>query len=71
MITVAKHAIILVIIRSLATPYAGPHKLFKMFLKLPRCIVTVAERKQSGAVISFGRMKLKKLFSGFAISHAL
>jgi hypothetical protein len=37
MITVAKHAIILVIIRSLATPYAGPHKLFKMFLKLPRC----------------------------------
>jgi hypothetical protein len=52
MITVAKHAIILVIIRSLATPYAGPHKLFKMFLKLPRCFVTVAERKQSGVVIS-------------------
>ena len=53
MITVAKQVIILVIIRSLATPYAGPHKLFKMFLKLPRCIFTVAERKQSGAVISF------------------
>lgn len=53
MITVAKHVIILVIIRSLATPYAGPHKLFKRFLKLPRCIFTVAERKQSGAVISF------------------
>jgi hypothetical protein len=49
MITVAKHAIILVIIRSLATPY----KLFKSFLKLPRCIFnTVAERKQSKAVIS-------------------
>ena len=29
MITVAKHVIILVIIRSLATPYTGPHKLFK------------------------------------------
>lgn len=53
MITVAKHVIILVIIRSLATPYAGPHKLFNRFLKLPRCIFTVAERKQSGAVISF------------------
>jgi hypothetical protein len=53
MITVAKHAIILVIIRSLATPYAGSHKLFKSFLKLPRCIFTVAERKQSKAVISF------------------
>ena len=47
MITVAKHVIILVIIRSLATRYAGPHKLFKSFLKLPRCIFTVAERKQS------------------------
>lgn len=53
MITVAKHVIILVIIRSLATPYAGPHKLFKSFLKLPCCIFTVAERKQSKAVISF------------------
>ena len=53
MITVAKHVIILVIIRSLATPYAGPHKLFKSFLKLPPCIFTVAERKQSKAVISF------------------
>jgi hypothetical protein len=53
MITVAKHMIILVIIRSLATPYAGPHKLFKSFLKLPCCIFTVAERKQSKAVISF------------------
>ena len=52
MITVAKHMIILVIIRSLATPYAGLHKLFKSFLKLPRCIFTVAERKQSKAVIS-------------------
>ena len=50
MITVA-NMIILVIIRSLATPYAGPHKLFKRFLKLPRCIFIVAERKQSGAVI--------------------
>ena len=49
MITVGKH----VIIRFLATPYAGPHKLFKRFLKLPRCIFTVAERKQSGAVIFF------------------
>ena len=49
MITVAKHVIILVIIRSLATPYAGPHKLFKSFLN----IFTVAERKQSKAVISF------------------
>jgi hypothetical protein len=38
--------IISVIIRSLATPYAGPHKLFKSFLKLPCCIFTVAERKQ-------------------------
>jgi hypothetical protein len=53
MITVAKHMIILVIIRSLATPYAGPHKLFKSFLKLPCCIFTVAERKQSKVVISF------------------
>ena len=53
MITVTKHVIILVIIRSLATPYAGPHKLFKSFLKLPCCIFTVAERKQSKAVISF------------------
>jgi hypothetical protein len=52
MITVAKHVIILVIIRSLATPYAVPHKLFKN-LKLPRYIFTVAERKQSKAVISF------------------
>ena len=52
-ITVAKHMIILVIIRSLVTPYAGPHKLFKSFLKLPCCIFTVAERKQSKAVISF------------------
>jgi hypothetical protein len=50
MIAVAKHVIILVIIQSLATPYAGPHKLFKSFLKLPCCI---AERKQSNAVISF------------------
>jgi hypothetical protein len=53
MITVAKHVIILVIIRSLATPYAGPPKLFKSLLKLPRCILTVPERKQSKAVISF------------------
>jgi hypothetical protein len=52
-ITVAKHVIILVIIRSLATPYAGPHKLFKSFLTLPRCIFTVAEGKQSKVVISF------------------
>jgi hypothetical protein len=52
-ITVAKHVIILVIMRSLATPYAGPHKLFKSFLKLPCCIFTVAERKESKAVISF------------------
>ena len=49
MITVAKH----MIIRSLATPYAGPHKLFKSFLKLPCCIFTVAERKQSKAIIAF------------------
>ena len=54
MITVAKHVIILVIIRSLATPYAGPHKLFKNVLKLPRCIFALAERKQPEAVISFG-----------------
>jgi hypothetical protein len=47
MITVAKHMIILVIIRSLAIPYAGSHKLFKSFLKLPCRIFTVAERKQS------------------------
>ena len=53
MITVAKHVIILVIIRSLATPNAGPHKLFKRFLKLLRCIFTLAERTKSGAVISF------------------
>ena len=52
-ITVAKHVIILVIMRSLATPYAGPHKLFKSYLKLPRCIFTVVERKQSKVVISF------------------
>jgi hypothetical protein len=52
MIAVAKHMIILVIIRSLVTPYAGPHKLFKSFLKLP-CCFTVAEKKQSKAVISF------------------
>jgi hypothetical protein len=38
----------------MAIPYAGRHKLFKRFLKLLRCIFTVAERKQSGAVISFG-----------------
>ena len=49
MITGAKHVIILVIIRSLVTTY----KLFKSFLKLPRCTFTVAERKQSKAVISF------------------
>ena len=67
MITVAKHMIILVIIRSLATPFAGPHKLFKSFLN----IFTVAERKQSKAVISFEEWNWKKLFSGFAISHAL
>jgi hypothetical protein len=42
-----------VIILSLATPYAEPHNLFKSFLKLPCCIFTVAERKQSKAVISF------------------
>ena len=53
MITVARHVIILVNIGSLATPCAGPHKLFKNFLKLPRCIFTVAEKKQSKAVISF------------------
>jgi hypothetical protein len=53
MITVAKHMIILVIIRYLTTPYAGPHKLFESFLKLPCCIFTVAERKQWKAVISF------------------
>ena len=35
MITVAKHVIILVIIRSLATPYAGPHKLFKIVWSYP------------------------------------
>ena len=49
MITVAKHVLILVIILSLATPYAGLRKLFKIFLKLPRCFFTVAERKQSKA----------------------
>ena len=59
MITVAKHVIILVIIRSLATPYAGPHKLFKIFLKLPRCIFTVTERKQPKAVIFFGEWNWK------------
>jgi hypothetical protein len=53
MITVAKHMIILVIIWYLTTPYAGPHKLFESFLKLPCCIFTVAERKQWKAVISF------------------
>ena len=53
MITVTKHMIILVIIKSLTTPYAGPHKLFKSFLKLLCCIFTVAELKQSKAVISF------------------
>ena len=53
MITVAKHMIILVNIRSLDTPYTEPHKLFKRFLKLSCCIFTVAERKQSKAVISF------------------
>ena len=31
MITVAKHMIILVIIQSLATPYAGPDKFSKVF----------------------------------------
>jgi hypothetical protein len=51
--------IILVITRSLATPYAGPHKLFKRFLKLPHCIFTVAERKQSWAVISFEEWNLE------------
>ena len=59
MITVAKYVILLVIIRSLATPYAGPHKLFKSFLKLPRCIFTVAERKQSKAIISFEKWNWK------------
>ena len=53
MITVAKHVIILVIIPPLATSYGGPRKLFKSFLKLPRCIFIVAERKQSKAVIPF------------------
>jgi hypothetical protein len=59
MIAVAKHVIILVIIQSLATPYAGPHKLFKSFLKLPCCIV---ERKQSNAVISFEEWKCLHIF---------
>ena len=54
MITVAKHVIILVSIQSLATHYAGTHKLFKNVLKLPRCIFALAERKQPEAVISFG-----------------
>ena len=54
MITVAKHVIILVSIRSLATAYAGPHKLFKGVLKLPRCMFALAERKQPEAVIFFG-----------------
>ena len=53
MITVAKHIIILGIMLSLATPYAGPQKLFDRILKLPGCIFIVAERKQSGAVIFF------------------
>jgi hypothetical protein len=71
MITMAKHVIILVSIRSLATPYAGPHKLFKNVLKLPRCIFALAERKQPRSGNFLWRMKLKKFFSGFAISHAL
>jgi len=54
LITVAKHVIILVSIRSLATTYAGPHKLFKSVLKLPRYIFALAERKQPEVVISFG-----------------
>ena len=69
MITVAKHMIILVIIRSLATPYAGPHRLLKSFLKLLCCIFTVAEWKQSKAVISFEEWKWKSCSA--AISHAI
>ena len=69
MITVAKHMIILVIIRSLATPYAGPHRLLKSFLKLLCGIFTVAEWKQSKAVISFEEWNWKSCSA--AISHAL
>ena len=64
MITVA-NMIILVIIRSLATPYAGPHKLFKSLLYL----YCRREKTIKGGNFLW-RMKLKKLFSGFAISHA-
>ena len=59
--TSAKHVIIIVIIWSMAIPYAGRHKLFKRFLKLLRCIFTVAERKQSGAVISFEEWNWRKV----------
>ena len=71
MITVTKHVIILVSIRSLATPYAGPHKLFKSFLKLPRCIFTVAERKQPKSVISFEEWNWKSCSATFLsfLSH--
>jgi hypothetical protein len=49
----SKNIFILGIMLSLATPYAGPQKLFDRILKLPGCIFIVAERKQSGAVIFF------------------
>jgi hypothetical protein len=51
--------IILVIIRPLVTPYAGPHKLFKSFLKLP-CCFTVAEKKTIKGGNFLRRMKPKK-----------
>jgi hypothetical protein len=44
MTTLAKHVIILVIIRSLATPYEGPHKLYKRFLKLLHLALSIDDR---------------------------
>ena len=69
-ITVAKHMIILVIIRSLATPYRASQTVQKLFEVIPLYLYCRGEKTIKGGNFLW-RMKLKKLFSGFAISHAL
>jgi hypothetical protein len=58
MITVAKHVIILVIMRSMATPYAGPHKLFKSFLKIPRSIF---KKKKNVIFLVLGKLLKRRI----------
>ena len=65
-ITVAKHMIILVIIRSLATPYRASQTVQKLFEVIPLYLYCRGEKTIKGGNFLW-RMKLKKLFSGFAI----